>query len=336
LRLLVLGGTVFLGRHIVEAALCRGHNVTLFHRGLHGTDLFSGVERVLGDRDGGLEAVGDGPWDAVVDTSGYVPRVVAKAAESLKTRAGFYVFISSVSAYADLSMSGVTEDAPLASLDDPATESVTGETYGALKAACEAEVQRRFSGRSLIVRPGLIVGPWDPTDRFTYWPVRAALGGDMLAPGKPERPVQFIDVRDLAGWIVTMCELAQGGVFNAVGPNPPMTFGRLLEACAAVARSKACLRWVPDDFLLDCGIEPWSDLPLWLPDRPEYRGMDRVDGTRAWNAGLTTRPLEQTVEDTLRWFRTDRNSVGLSAGLSMEREQEVIARWNARASKAAA
>ncbi|MBM3497007.1 MAG: NAD-dependent epimerase/dehydratase family protein, partial [Armatimonadetes bacterium] len=223
-RLLVLGGTVFLGRHLVAEALARGHRVTLFHRGRHGADLFPEAERILGDRDGGLSALADESWDAVVDTSGYVPRVVGAAARMLAPAVGFYVFVSSVSVYADFSPVGMDEDAPLGQMADPSVEEITGETYGPLKALCESEVRSAFGARCAVVRPGLIVGPHDPSDRFTYWPVRCQRGGEVLAPGDPERPVQFIDAGDLAAWIVTMCVRQAGGVFNAVGPTDPTTF----------------------------------------------------------------------------------------------------------------
>ncbi len=328
MRLLVIGGTIFLGRHCVEAALRRGHEVTLFHRGRHGSELFPEAEHVLGDRDGGLETLDGREWDAVLDTCGYVPRVVAQSAQRLASRCEIYAFISSISAYADLSSEGVTEEAPLATLENPLEETVTGETYGALKAACERVVEQCYAKRCLVVRPGLIVGPWDPTDRFTYWPVRISVGGNVLAPGDPARPVQFVDVRDLAEWIVAMLERRESGVFNAVGPNPPTTFGDLLDACVRASGSAARLVWVPDGFLLQCGAEPWADLPLWLPARSEHAGMECVDGMRAWNAGLKTRPIIETVRDTLCWYDRERRGTGLLAGMNRDREQEILSRWH--------
>ena len=329
MRLLILGGTIFVGRHCAAEALSRGHQVTLFHRGRHGTDLFPSAERILGDRDGGLEALGHGTWDAVLDPSGYVPRVVDASARYLRDRCNLYVYISSISAYADLSRPGTAEDAALASLPDPTIEEVTDETYGGLKAACDEVVQERLGDRGLVIRPGLIVGPWDPTDRFTYWPVRFARGGEVLVPGDPERPVQFVDVRDLAAWIVSMWEQGRGGVYNAVGPSDRTTFRELIEACREAGAKDCSEVWVSDEFLLEQGVEAWSDLPLWLPDYSEYRGLDNVDGSRAWSAGLMTRPISASVKDALDWFAAHRGGEPLRVGISMEREQELLALWRA-------
>ncbi|HZE05500.1 MAG TPA: NAD-dependent epimerase/dehydratase family protein, partial [Solirubrobacteraceae bacterium] len=244
MRLLVLGGTTFLGRHVVEAALARGHAVTLFNRGRTNPELFPGVERRVGDRDGGLEALAVGTWDAVVDTSGYVPRIVDASARLLEPRVGRYVFVSSVSVYADLSRPGVDEDAPLAALDED-TEEHRGPAYGALKALSEHAVQKVYGRRATVVRPGLIVGPWDPTGRFTYWPTRVAAGGEVLAPEPRRGPVQLIDARDLAAWIVHLVEGDVAGVFNAVGPERPLTMQQLLEVCCAVAGGNSRLVWAP-------------------------------------------------------------------------------------------
>ena len=223
MRVLILGGTVFLGRHLVEAAVTRGHNVTIFTRGQNPADLPAGVEALRGDRDGDLSALTDRRWDAAIDTSGYAPRIVRASAELLVESVGHYSFISSISVYHDLAQVGMQEDAPVATLADPAVEEVTGETYGALKALCEQAAEAVMPGRVLVVRPGLIVGPYDPTDRFTYWPHRVAAGGEVLAPGRPEQRVQYIDARDLAGWTLSLVERAQVGVYHATGPAAPLT-----------------------------------------------------------------------------------------------------------------
>ncbi len=325
--LLVLGGTIFLGRHCVAEALSRGHRVTLFHRGVHGADLFPEAHHVFGDRNSGLDALGGSSWDAVLDTCGYVPRVVAESARFLTGRAGRYVFVSTVSVYRNFSVPGLAEDAPTAELADPTEERVTAETYGPLKAACERSVQSEFAGEAVIVRPGLIVGPWDTTDRFTYWTARALAGGTVLAPGDPERPVQFIDARDLAAWLMTLCESGRAGVWNAVGPQGGTTFGELVETCCSTAGEGARPIWVSDEFLLRHGVAPWSDLPLWLPENGEYVGLERVDGSKAFRDGLRTRSVAETVSDTMTWYREERGSEPLRSGLSREREQALLEAW---------
>ncbi len=327
MRILVLGGTVFLGRHFVEAATRVGHEVTVFHRGRHGAELFPGIERIVGDRDGDLDLLAGREWDAVLDTSGYVPRVVGASVRKLAACARFYAFVSSVSVYADLSQPGVDEHGCLATIEDCSTEEITGETYGALKALCEREVISGFGNQCLVIRPGLIVGPYDPSDRFTYWPVRLASQREVLAPGSPGRPVQIIDARDLAEWVLLMCESRRPGTFNAVGPSAPLTFGELVATCREVGGCGATVTWVPERFLLDAGIQPWSDLPVWLPEADEYAGVDAVDGRRAWQDGLRTRPLRQTVADTLEWHATRPEGSAMRAGLSREREAELLEHW---------
>jgi len=321
MRILVLGGTIFLGRHAVDHALARGHEVTLFHRGRHGAELFPEVERILGDRDGGLDALGDREWDAVIDTCGYVPRVVGDSARRLADRAGLYVFVSSLSVYADDSTPGQDESGPVVELSDPTVETVTGETYGGLKALCERAAEDAMPGRTLSVRPGLIVGPHDPTDRFTYWPVRVARGGPVLAPAPPENPVEFTDVRDLGAFLVHAAETGSTGVTNASGPTPEKTTtGALLDCCREVAGSDAELRWADETFLEEHGVAPWSDLPLWVGTG--MPGFSTRSTERAVAAGLAFRPMEETIRDTLRWAR-DREGP-LKAGLSPEREAELI------------
>lgn len=310
MRLLILGGTSFLGRALAEAALERGHETTLFTRGQTNPELFPEAERLIGDRAGDLSALGGRTWDAVLDTSGHEPRVVAASAGLLAGAAGLYAFVSSISVYASFARPGQDETAPTLP---------PGDDYGARKAACERDVEEAFPGRALVVRPGLIVGPHDPTDRFTYWPRRIAEGGEALAPGKPERPVQFIDVRDLAEWMLGLVEAGATGTFNATSPPGAPTMGGVLEACG-----EADVVWVDDRFLLDAGVEQWSDLPLWISATdPDWAGFMLVDVSRARAAGLTFRPLAETVRDVPEWTG--------KAGLTRERERELLAAWRARA-----
>ena len=319
MKLLVLGGTKFLGRHAVDAALDAGHDVTIFTRGQTNAGLFPDAEHLVGDRDGALGALAGRHWDGVVDTSGYVPRVVRQSAELLRDAVGRYVFVSSISVYDDFS-EPVDEGSPVAQLEDPATEEIM-EAYGALKAACENVVEEVYGERSALVRAGLIVGPYDPTDRFTYWPRRIALGGDVLGPGRPDAPVQFVDARDLARWLVTLALDGPGGTFNATGPAEPMTFSQLLERAREAIGADANVVWVDDQRVLDAEVQPWTELPLWLPGA-EYAGMARADIGRALDAGLTFRPLEETVVDTLAW---DRGVPGDRPTLKHHREQEILA-----------
>src|SRR3989440_3422112 len=291
MKLLVLGGTKFLGRHLVEAALARGDEVTLFNRGQHNPEIFPEVEKLRGDRDGGLDMLRGRRWDAVVDTSGYVPRVVRASAELLAGSVGLYVFVSSVSVYPEFSRP-TDEGSPTATLEDESVEEVTGETYGALKALCERAVEDVMPGRVLTARAGLIVGPYDPTVRFSYWTARVARGGEVLAPAPPRRQVQFIDARDLSGWLLRMAESGGAGVFNANGPDYTLTMGHFLEECRAASRSDARLTWVGEKFLTEMGVGAWGELPLWIPAADEtHRHFLRVNGSRAIAAGVAFRPL---------------------------------------------
>lgn len=322
MKLLILGGTVFLGRHVVDAALNRGHHVTLFNRGQHNADLFPEVEKLRGNRDGDLKALRGGRWEAVIDTCGYVPRIVSASASLLAEQVERYVFVSSISVYADFSAAGMDESASVGRLQNEAVEEITGETYGPLKALCERAVEHSMPGRALSVRAGLIVGPHDPTDRFTYWVRRAAHGGEGLAPGRPEAPVQWIDVRDLADWMVRMVEEKRTGIYNATGPARTLTMGQFLDACKEVAQSDAAWTWVAEEFLLNEQVAPFTQLPLWLPR--DSAGVMEINCRKALQTGLTFRPIEQTVRDTLVW---DRGREALKAGLSHEREQELLKRW---------
>ena len=320
MKLLVLGGTKFLGRHAVAAALAAGHEVTIFTRGQTNPELFPEVEHLHGDRDGELDALRGRAWDGVVDTSGYVPRIVRQSAELLRDRVGRYVFVSSISVYADFS-EPVTESTPVAELADPASEEIM-EDYGALKAACERVVEEVYGDRSARVRAGLIVGPYDPTDRFTYWPRRIARGGDGARPRRPgcTGPVRRC-TRSRARGSSSSRSTGPGGTFNATGPAEPLTFAALLERARAAIGSDADLVWVDEERVLDAGVEPWTELPLWLPGR-EHAGMARADISKALAAGLAFRPVEETVVDTLAW---DRTVAGERPTLAPEREQEILA-----------
>src|SRR5262245_1030099 len=326
MRILVLGGTRFLGRSFVDEARARGHALTLFNRGRTNPGLHPGVERLNGDRDGGLGLLTGRTWDAVVDPSGFFPRVVGASATALAGSAGRYLFVSSISAYAEPLPRGADESAPLARLADPTVEDIGNGNYGGLKALCEERVRDGFGERALVVRPGLIVGPHDTTDRFPYWPRRLARGGEVLAPGSPDAPIQLIDVRDLAAWMVALLEQGVGGTFNATGPAEPLTLGRCLERISTAVGGGAKLAWVSDDFLDTQGIQPWMQLPLWLhaADQP----LVTASIARALGEGLRFRPLEDTARDTLAWERglaTDTRAP--SPALTAEREAEVLAAW---------
>jgi nucleoside-diphosphate-sugar epimerase len=322
-KLLVLGGTKFLGRATVEAALGRGHEVTLFNRGETNPELFPEAEKLRGDRQSDLSALAGRSWDAVLDPSAYVPQDVRASAHELAESADYYVFISSVSVYADLS-GPVEEDSPLAELEEgqPGDRLLEDfSNYGPLKTLCERAVSD-FPGPSALVRPGLIVGPHDPTGRFTYWPHRVARGGDVLAPGPPESTVQFIDARDLGTWLVDLCERKVAGAFNAV--HPGFSWETLLETCRDVSGSDARFVWVDPEFLLEHEVGQWMELPMWLHGEDE--GIHATDVSRAIAAGLAFQPLEATVRGTLEHAETTEQ-----AGLKPEREAELLEAWKARA-----
>jgi 2'-hydroxyisoflavone reductase len=319
-KLLLLGGPRFLGRSLADAALTRGHELTFFNRGRTNPELYPEVERLLGDRTADLSALEGRRWDAVVDTCGYLPEDVRASAEALRSSGG-YCFVSSVSVYADFAVVN-DEDSAVAELGDLPADEVTEESYGPLKALCEESVRAVFGSRALVVRPGLIVGPHDPTGRFTYWPHRVARGGEVLAPGPPDRPTQVIDVRDLAQWIVALCEENAAGTYNAT--HPGTSFEELLDACRDVTAADARVTWVTDEFLLDQEVGEWMELPLWLAD-PAFSAADRVDVSRALAAGLAFRPLEETVRGTLETAEpTD------AAGLAPAREAALLEAWHGR------
>jgi 2'-hydroxyisoflavone reductase len=334
MKLLILGGTRFLGRHVAEQALARGHQLTLLHRGQSGPALFPQAEHRLADRDGDLAALARGEWDAVIDTSAYFPRQVRALAACLAGRVGHYQLVSSVSVYAGFDEPGTTEEAALQTLADPEVQTVTGETYGGLKAACEAAAQAGFPGQCLVNRPGLLVGPHDPTGRFTWWVRRMAAGGDVLAPGDPLGPVQFIDARDAAAWMLLQAERRTLGRFNLTGPGQPLTWGALLETAASALNPQARLEWVDEAFVLEQGLAPWSDLPVWLPR--ESAGLHQVAIGRALATGLQCRPLPQTLRETAAW---DQAAPAAPAGgpprppvgLLPEREAALLSAWRTRA-----
>ena len=320
MQILVLGGTQFLGRHVVDAALRRDHDVTTFNRGQTRPELFPDAEKLHGDRDGDLGALTGRHFDAVVDTSGYVPRIVRATLDALDD-IGHYTFVSSVSAYASLA-TPADEDAPVAQLTEE-TEDYRSEAYGALKALCEDVVRERHPD-AFIPRPGLIVGPWDPTGRFTYWPQRLADGGPVLAPAPPDAPAQVIDARDLAEWIVDAGERKLSSTFNAIAP--PTTIGEVIETCRRVVGTDAEIVWVDSAFLVEHDVGEWMELPLWLNDSA-YRSMQLTPVERATSAGLRHRPLEETVRDTLAWVQSGEAPSAPPAGLGREKEQAVLDAW---------
>jgi 2'-hydroxyisoflavone reductase len=329
MKILVIGGTRFLGRHLVDAALKKRHEVTLFNRGKSNPDLFPQVEHLTGDRDGDMQVLANRKWDAVVDTCGYVPRVVGQSAQFLAGNVGLYVFVSTLSVYADLSTEDLNESSPVGKLADETTEEVTGETYGPLKALCEQEVQKAFPSGALIIRPGLIVGTYDPTDRFTYWPHRIDKGGQVLAPEPKDLSIMYIDARDLAEWTIKLVKKGRTGVFNADGPEEKLTMESFLSQCQQYTSSDAELVWVDAEFLLAQKVQPWSDLPMWLPGTG-MAGMGSFDISKALKEGLKFRSLKETIADTLYWIKRRRGEEPMRAGISSEREKDILAAWHSQ------
>lgn len=343
LRILVLGGTRFLGPHLAEHALARGHTVTFFNRGRTNPGVLPQVERIQGDRNDQLAGLEGRSWDAVIDTSGYVPRHVRLSAELLRPQVPHYVFVSTVSVYAGFAAAN-DEDSPVGRLEDATVEKVDGTTYGPLKALCESAATAVYGAdRTTVIRPGLIVGPGDNTDRFTYWPARAARGGRMAAPNSPRDPVQVIDVRDLAGFTIHAVERRAAGVFNALSPPGRFTIGDVVDESIAAAREIARpdvapeAVWIPTEFLAQEKVAPWSDMPVWAPSVGEEAGFALVSADRAVRAGMTIRPMADTVAATLRWHlqRPEAERNQLKAGLSTEREAALLAAWAASGPTAA-
>jgi 2'-hydroxyisoflavone reductase len=333
MRILILGGTGFIGPFQVRYALERGHKVTLFNRGRTNADLFPEVETLIGDRNGQLDALRGRTWDVVIDNSRSNPDWVRMSAELLKGSVDRYFYVSSRSAYADWSRIPMTADVPALTYETAGVpRDVERLPYGLAKALSEREAQRIFVGRTNVVRPGLIIGPGDETDRFTYWPVRIHRGGEVLAPGDPADPIQIIDVRDLTEWMIRMCETGHTGVFNGVGPATPRPLAELLYGIRAVTTAETTFTWVDYEFLTEIGIRPYSDLPVWMPPIEGRQGFARFDLTPEVEAGLTFRPLAVTARDTLAYHfsRSTERQEQFRAGISAEREAEVLAAWHAR------
>ena len=338
MNILILGGTGFTGPFQVKYALNRGHKVTVFNRGKsHPGELPEGVEQLLGDRNGQLDALKDRKWDVVIDNPTSVPVWVRDAAQILKGNVERYVFISTISVYAE-GRKPNDETAALATYEGADAMKETRDSiiasefklYGPLKALSEAEAEKWFPKQTLIIRPGLIVGPGDQTDRFTYWPVRIDRGGEVLAPGEPGDPVQFIDARDLAEWTIRMVEKRATGIYNATGPEKPLPVGEMLNGIKSALDSDAKFTWADAEFLEKQKVAPWSDMPVWVPPSGEDGGLGRTSIKKALAAGLTFRPLPETARDTLAWFKSQpaERQATLKAGLTPEREKEVLAEWH--------
>lgn len=331
MRILVLGGTRFVGRHLVEHACAAGHAVTVFNRGR--TPLpWERIEQLAGDRDtGDLGALAGRDWDVCLDVSAYLPQHVRATTGLLADRVARYAFISTASVYAQGDAAAIDEESPLHAVPDGEVDAMTGELYGPLKVACEQAVERAFPGRSLILRPGIVAGPYDPTNRFDWWVGRAGRGGEMLAPGSPGSPVQVVDGRDLARFAVDLMARQATGIFNVTGV--PSTFGELLEACIDGTGTRARPIWVGEQLLLEAGVEPFTELPLWIPDSPEIRAFYAISNARARGAGLWLRPLRETAGDTWEWLQAV--AAGklppvtpggfFASGLTAEREAALLA-----------
>ncbi len=324
--ILIIGGTSFLGRHLARIALDEGHRLTLFHRGKTNPGLFPEAEEILGDRATDLGLLGARTFDAVFDTCGYLPRIVRRSVRALGPRTRLYAFVSSISVYPVEDWPSVTEDSPTLRARDPEAETMTMDAYGELKAACDDLVLGELPGRALVVRPGLIVGPHDPTDRFTYWVRRMAEGGEVAAPAPAGRRIAFVDARDLAAFMLRCAEGARSGLFNVAGPTAEIvTMESTLDACRVAAGSDARVTWLPAEFLDRHGVEPWSDMPLFIP------GQDDVfDCTAATRAGYAARPLAETVRDTWRWDETRPRDRPMRAGLTAERERDLLAAFRSQ------
>jgi 2'-hydroxyisoflavone reductase len=340
MRILILGGTGFIGPHQVRYALSRGHQVTLFNRGRQPHEWPGAVEELLGDRNtGDLKALEGREWDACIDNPTTLPFWVRDAGRILHGKIKQYLFISTISVYAD-NLKPADESAPVAPYTgkDAMAETMEslraaqGELYGPLKALSEKEAEQQFPGKATIIRPGLIVGPGDETDRFTYWPVRLARGGEVLAPGDGSDPVQFIDARDLAEWTIRMAERHTVGTFNATGPEHPLQMRQMLSGIGSAIHADFRPIWVVSDFLEAEKVEAWSDMPVWVPGQGNTAGFARRSIRKALTAGLTFRPLATTASDTLTWFKQQpaERQAKLKAGLTPAREEEVLSKWKAK------
>ena len=337
LKILILGGTRFIGLHMTALALERGHTLTFFNRGRTNADKFPEIERIKGDRTSDIEGLKGRQWDAVVDNSGYVPRFVRNSAELLAPNVKQYVFVSSISVYPNFAEPR-DESSPVGKLADETVEKVDGETYGPLKALCEQAVEKALPGRTTVIRPGLIVGPDDNTDRFTYWPARAARGGEFIAPGSPGDAFQIIDVRDLAAFTLATIENDSTGIYNAVSNVNEFKFGELTDACiaAAVKQAKPAdaprATYLPTEFLEAQKVEPWSEMPVWLPAKGDEAAFAGTSNKAALAKGLTITPLRKTVDDTLAWHltRPQAERDKLKSGIAPDKEAAVLAAWKAK------
>jgi 2'-hydroxyisoflavone reductase len=341
-KILIIGGTQFLGRHLTTSALARNHEVTLFNRGRHSSAPIANVEIIRGDRNHDLGLLKGRTWDAVIDTCGYLPRSVHASALALRDSVNQYVLISSLSAYADFSSPDMNEAAPLSTLPPEKLAAANaidqsglisavdyGASYGGLKAMCEHALQDVMPNRALILRPGLIVGSGDYTDRFTYWVARIARGGEVLAPGRPERYLQLIDVHDLAQWTIKMVEERAAGIYNANGEPSRLTMVSFLEACKTTSKSDAKFTWVSDNFLLEKQVAMWSEMPLWIPGvQQDLKGFMFVNCSKAIQAGLMLRPINDTIQDVLDWYKINRTHEILKAGMDHDKEQDLLRIWH--------
>lgn len=326
LRILILGGTGFIGPHQVAVARDRGHAITLFNRGRSNPGLFPDIETLLGDRNGDLASLEGREWDVVIDNSGFEPEQVRLSAELLRESVGQYLFVSTQSVYADRSIVGQDE---AGAVGRPGIPEAEWSGYGPLKALCEKEAEKAMPGRATVVRPAVIVGPGDESDRYTYWVHRVEQGGEILAPGLPTDPTQFIDVRDLCEFIVHLVENGTPGTFNATGPREPLTVAEMLAAIQSVTESRSELVWTSYEFLEEQGVRPFSDLPMWMVPEGSTAGFMRMSAARAQQAGLAYRSQEETARDTLSWWKTQStdNRSTLDAGLTPDREASIIAAW---------
>jgi 2'-hydroxyisoflavone reductase len=341
MRILILGGTGFTGPFQVRYALARGHKVTVFNRGQsHPGELPKDAEQLIGDRNGKLDALKGKTWDVVIDNPTTLPIWIRNTAQILKGNVDRYVFVSTTSVYSDNTIHGMDESGPLAEYQggDPFKETIetmrasSTPLYAPLKVVSEKETRKWFPGKALVIRPGLIVGPGDETDRFTYWPVRVARGGEVLAPGSPKDTVQFIDARDLAEWTIRMVEQGATGTFNALGPASKLTLGTMLDEIKAATSSDARFTWIDVDFLLAQRVSPWSDMPVWVAPHGPQTGFTQLSNKRAVGKGLTFRSVGETAQGTLQWFRTlpAERQAALRSGISAEREEEVLKAWHVR------
>lgn len=323
MKILIIGGSHFLGRHLAEAALAQGHQLTLFNRGKTHSHLFPAVEEIHGDRYHDLPLLVGKTWDAVIDTCGYHPAAVGCSALMLKHVADRYVFISSISVYKDFSIPRLNETSPTCDWpEETDPKDNTPSTYGARKILCELAVEASFRGRALHIRPGVLAGPYDSSGRVPYWLYRLARGGEVLAPGNPDHPLQLLDARDLASWTVRMIESKQTGIFNAVGPDGHLTFQEFLQTCQIAVCSTCSFKWASEELLFKHGVKAWTELPLWIPEF--LRGLHEVKGMKAFGQGLNCRPLEMTLEDTWRWQKETKPTYSDKPWLTQEQEAKLL------------